>query len=119
MEHVHPTQVAVELPCDTQVAAEVLPAQAQQQHFWSLLRDELCPDTDYSAAGQGVLPHHPPYVPHRVPGQNIPQVDGSTLSFQDQVKKKKGCGPANAADTRNSLIQKTIFTSITTGLTTC
>ena len=89
VEHAHPTQVAVELPCDTQVAAEVLPAQAQQQHFWSLLRDELCPDTDYSAAGQGVLPHHPPYVPHRVPGQNIPQVDGSTLSFQDQDQEEE------------------------------
>ena len=73
----------------TQVAGQVLPAPAQsnqQQHFWSLLRDELCPDTDYSTSVQGVLSHHPPYPPHQSRGPHITQVDGnSTLgTTQDQ-----------------------------------
>ena len=78
---------AVQDATPTQVAGEVLPAPVQpnQQHFWSLLRDELCPDTDYSTAVQGVLPRHPPHVPHQSRGPPIPQVDGnSTLSTQDQ-----------------------------------
>ena len=84
------TQVAVQLATDAQVAAEVLPAQAHHQNFWSLLRDELCPDTDYSAAGQDVLPRPPPFVPHqsRASSQNIPQVDGSTLSHHDKDQEE-------------------------------
>ena len=47
---------AVELaPPNRQVAEEDLPA---HQNFWSALRDEVCPDADYSAAAQGV-PAHP------------------------------------------------------------
>jgi hypothetical protein len=86
VETVEPADEAVQLAPPAQVAAEVLPAPANQQNFWSLLRDELCPDTDYSTAAQGVLPRPPPYVPHlsHVSSPNIPQLDGSTLSYQDQ-----------------------------------
>jgi hypothetical protein len=47
-----PAGEAVQADPPTQVAAEVLPAQAQphQENFWSLLRDELCPDMDFDAA---------------------------------------------------------------------
>jgi hypothetical protein len=86
---VEPADEAVQPHNTAQVAAEVLPAapvQPNQQNFWSSLRDELCPDRDYSAAAQGVLHCPPPYMPHlsRVSSQNIPQVDGSTHSYQDQ-----------------------------------
>jgi hypothetical protein len=42
----------------------------------AVLRDELCPDTDYSVAVQGVLPRP---TPHRIPHLShlgIPQLDG-------------------------------------------
>jgi hypothetical protein len=88
VESVEPVDEAVQVavPPTQQVAAEVLPAPANQQNFWSSLRDELCPDRDYSAAAQGVLHCPPPYMPHlsRVSSQNIPQVDGSTHSYHPQ-----------------------------------
>jgi hypothetical protein len=64
------------------------PAQPHQQNLWSVLRDELCPDTDYSTAVQAVLPRPQPYVPphmSRASIHHIPQLDGgSTLNYQDQ-----------------------------------
>ena len=101
-------------PC-RQVAAEVLPAPVQPHHlnFWSRLRDELCPDTDYSTAVQDVLPHHPPHAPHQ--GRpHIPQVDGnSTLSLhqdqdsdqQERVWSCKCCRYEQFFDTEQDLHQ--------------
>ena len=89
-EPVEPADEAVQPHNTAQVAAEVLPAapvQPNQQNFWSSLRDELCPDTDYSTAVQDVLSRHPPHLPHESRGSShhIPQVDGnSTLSTYDQ-----------------------------------
>ena len=85
VQSVKPAEEAVVLaPPTKQVAAEVLPA---HQNLWSKLRDELCPDTDYSAAAQGAPAHPPPpYLPNLsrvVSGQNIPQVDG----YQDQEQE--------------------------------
>ena len=87
---VEPVEEAVELaPPNKQVAAEVLPA---HQNFWSALRDELCPDTDYSAAAQGVQAHPPPtYIPNLsrvVSSQNIPQVDGYQDEDQEQEEER-------------------------------
>ena len=90
-------------PC-RQVAAEVLPAPVQPHHlnFWSRLRDELCPDTDYSTPVQDVLPHHSLHVPHQGRGSrpHIPQVDGnSTLSLhQDQDQQERVCPHEHTQD---------------------
>ena len=91
-----PAGEAVQADPPSQVAAEVLPAPAQphQENFWSLLRDELCPDMDFDAAVQGVLPCHPP--PHQSCGSSphIPQVDGNT-TLQDQDQERNICGGIN------------------------
>ena len=73
-------------PPPNSVAAEA-PHPTVQPHQQTVLRDELCPDQDYSSAVQVVPPQPPPCVPHlgHVSSQQIPQLDGGPiLNDQDQ-----------------------------------
>jgi hypothetical protein len=95
-----------------QVAAEAFPPPLQphprDQNFWSVLRDELCPDKDYSTAEQGVL--SPRYVPHlsHVSSLYIPQLDGYRDHDQDQEDDGwccKCCRYAKLFDAEDNLTQ--------------
>ena len=65
--------------------AKEAPHPTVQPHQQSVLRDELCPDKDYSSAVQVVPPQPPPCAPHlgHVSSQHIPQLDGGP-NLQDQ-----------------------------------